>query len=74
MKAIVRRAVQEGTIRSDLSERDVVFALIRFARPLSVGLPSGEERALAHRHLDFYIDGLCAREVSTAKQNQQKNQ
>lgn len=60
MKAIVGRAVQEGSVRSDLSERDIVFALTRFARPLPVGLPSSEERALAHRHLDFYIDGLCA--------------
>jgi hypothetical protein len=33
--------------------------LTRFARPLALGLPAGEERALAHRHLDFYIDGLC---------------
>jgi hypothetical protein len=34
--------------------------MIRFARPLAVGLPAAEERALAHRHLDVYIDGLCA--------------
>lgn len=59
MKSLVRRAVQAGSLRRDLSERDIVFALIRFARPLAVGLPPGEERALAHRHLDFYIDGLC---------------
>jgi hypothetical protein len=39
-----------------------VFALVRFARPLAMGLPSSEERALAHRHLDFYIDGLSAQE------------
>jgi AcrR family transcriptional regulator len=62
MKAIVNRARHEGSLRGDLSERDIVFALIRFARPLAVGLPWNEERALAHRHLDFYIDGLCARE------------
>jgi AcrR family transcriptional regulator len=60
MKSIVRRAVKDGPLRSDLSERDVVFALIRFARPLAIGLPLSEERALAHRHLDFYIDGLRA--------------
>jgi hypothetical protein len=53
--------VQGGSMRSDLSERDIVFAMIRFARPLAVGLSSSEERILAHRHLDFYIDGLCAR-------------
>lgn len=61
MKSIVARAVREGPLRSDLSTRDIVFALTRFARPLAVGLPSDEERALAHRHLDFYVDGLCAR-------------
>lgn len=61
MKSIVRRALDEGSVRGDLSERDIVFALTRFARPLPVGLPPSQERALAHRHLDFYIDGLCAR-------------
>ncbi|WP_295982836.1 TetR/AcrR family transcriptional regulator [uncultured Variovorax sp.] len=60
MKALVRRATQAGSLRADLSERDIVFALTRFARPLAMGLPADEERALAHRHLDFYIDGLCA--------------
>lgn len=59
MKSMVKRAVKTGRVRSDLTERDVVFALIRFARPLAVGLPASEERALAHRHLDIYIDGLC---------------
>jgi AcrR family transcriptional regulator len=60
MRSLIAGAVQGGSLRGDLSERDIVFALIRFARPLGVGLPSNEERALAHRHLDFYIDGLCA--------------
>lgn len=60
MKSLVGGAMRRGSLRSDLSERDVVFALIRFARPLAMGLPPSEERALAHRHLDFYIDGLCA--------------
>ncbi|MGE0785697.1 MAG: TetR/AcrR family transcriptional regulator [Sandaracinaceae bacterium] len=49
-----------ASLRGDLTERDIVFALTRFARPLAMGLPAAEERALAHRHLDFYIDGLCA--------------
>lgn len=60
MKSMVKRAVQTGRVHGDLTERDVVFALIRFARPLAVELPASEERALAHRHLDIYIDGLCA--------------
>ena len=64
MKALVGRAVQDGSLRSNLTERDIVFALIRFARPLAVGMPAIEERALAHRHLDFYIDGLVSRKTS----------
>lgn len=58
---LVERAVREGRVRADLSERDIVFAMIRFARPLAVGLPLREEREIAHRQLDFYIDGLCRR-------------
>ncbi|MBB3314117.1 AcrR family transcriptional regulator [Rhizobium sp. BK196] len=62
LRSIVGRAVREGHLRSDLSERDIVFALIRFARPLAVGLSPADERAIAHRHLDIYIDGLRARQ------------
>ena len=58
MRSLVVRAAGDGALRSDLTEGDIVFALIRFARPLAAGLPAIEERALAHRHLDFYIDGL----------------
>lgn len=63
LETLVARAVRDGKLlRGDVSERDIVFATIRFARPLAVGLPASEERAIAHRHLDHYIDGLCCRE------------
>lgn len=61
LKSIVSRAVRDGHLRGELTEADIVFALVRFARPLAIGLPLSEERAIAHRHLDIYIDGLCAR-------------
>ncbi len=61
MKKLVEGAELSGALRDDLSERDIVFALTRFARPLALGLPADDERTLAHRHLDFYIDGLCVR-------------
>jgi AcrR family transcriptional regulator len=61
MKSIVAHAIKDGHLRADLSETDIVFALIRFARPLAVGLPLGQERTIAHRHLDIYIDGLRKR-------------
>lgn len=59
MKRLLAGAAR-ASLRDDLSERDIVFALTRFARPLAMGLSPSEERALAHRHLDWYIDGLCA--------------
>lgn len=61
MATLVAAAARDGGLGEDFSQRDIVFALTRFARPLALGLPAAEERALAHRHLDFYIDGLCAR-------------
>ena len=61
LESIVARAVKE--VGSGVSERDIVFAMIRFARPLAIGLAPGEERAIAHRHLNFYIDGLCRRDA-----------
>lgn len=64
MQTLADGAVRDGVLPSDFSQRDIVFALIRFARPLAVGLPPEEERALAHRHLDFYVDGLCARQAN----------
>jgi AcrR family transcriptional regulator len=63
LESIVARAVEQKTVRSGVSERDIVFAMIRFARPLAIGLAASEERAIAHRHLDFYIDGLCRRDA-----------
>ena len=59
LKAIVARAIKDGNLGSDVSEKDIVFAMIRFARPLAIGLSPSEERAIAHRQLSFYIDGLC---------------
>jgi AcrR family transcriptional regulator len=61
MKTIVANAIRNSHLRADLNETDIVFALIRFARPLAVGLPLSDERAIAHRHLDIYIDGLSVR-------------
>jgi AcrR family transcriptional regulator len=62
LETLVARAIRDGELASgDISERDIVFATIRLARPLAIGLAAEEEREIAHRHLDFYIDGLCSR-------------
>jgi AcrR family transcriptional regulator len=77
MKALVAGAARDGVLRDDFSEHDIVFALTRFARPLAIGLPAEDERKLAHRHLDFYIDGLCvgksARKHGSASDGGQKS-
>jgi AcrR family transcriptional regulator len=56
--AIVERGRRDGSLRDEAQIPDVVFAVIRFSRPVELGLPLCEERTIAHRHLDIYIDGL----------------
>ncbi len=58
MKSLHARARRSGRLRGDASVADLVFATIRFARPLAVGLSAADERALAHRHIDIFLDGL----------------
>lgn len=56
--AIVERGKGEGLIRDEVRFTDIVFAIIRFSRPVAIGLSRAGERAIAHRHLDIYIEGL----------------
>lgn len=56
---LVQRARADGSVRPDTRMPDIVFAVIRFSRPVSLGLDPADERALAHRHLDIYLDGLA---------------
>jgi AcrR family transcriptional regulator len=56
--SILKRGESEGSIRADVQAIDIVFPIIRFSRPVAVGLSSAEERAIAHRHLDIYLAGL----------------
>lgn len=66
VRAMIERGHREGCLRSDASPADIVFATIRFSRPLAVGLPAAAERAIAHRHIDIYVDGLRANQTSSA--------
>jgi AcrR family transcriptional regulator len=58
LDAILERGKNDGRLRRDTTTADIVFPVIRFSRPVAVGLPRADERAIAHRHLDIYIDGL----------------
>jgi AcrR family transcriptional regulator len=65
LEALLRRCKRERSTRRDLRAADLVIALIRFSRPVAIGMPPDEERALARRHLDIYIDGLAAPAAET---------
>ncbi len=58
LHTIVDRTEREGLMRRDTTAKDVAFAIIRACRPLAVGLPPADERALAHRHVDICLAGL----------------
>ena len=58
LTALIERNRRDRLLRADLSVGDIVFATIRFGRPLAIGLPSADDRDIAHRQLDRYIDGL----------------
>ncbi len=60
LHAIVDRAHREGLLGHDVTAKDIGFTIIRACRPLAVGLPPADERALAHRHVDICLDGLAS--------------
>jgi AcrR family transcriptional regulator len=60
LTAMLEQGKEAGRLRDDVRIVDIVFPVIRFSRPLATGLPRADERALAHRHLGIYIDGLRA--------------
>ena len=55
---LISAARSDGTIDAAVTASDVALATIRFSRPLAVGLDPAAERAIAHRQLDCYLDGL----------------
>jgi len=62
---LVAVAQSDGTIGADVTVVDVVHSTIRFSRPLGIGIGLAEERAIAHRQLDTFIDGLSGSRSST---------
>lgn len=58
LEAILERGKNDGRLRRETRTLDIVLPVIRFSRPVAVGLLRACERAIAHRHLDIYIDGL----------------
>lgn len=53
-------ARRDDAIDDGVTATDIALATIRFCRPLAIGLDPANERAIAHRQLDTYLDGLAA--------------
>lgn len=58
---LVAAARREGAIDKRVTAAEVARVAIRFSRPLAVGLDPVQERTIAHRQLDTYLDGLFSR-------------
>lgn len=59
---LVDDAQRSGAIGPNVNTTDIVYAAIRFSRPLSIGLDPSSDRAIAHQQLDHYLNGLDSRE------------
>lgn len=57
---LVEAARRDGAIDREVTPTDIALATIRFCRPLAIGLDPADERAIAHRQLDRYLDGLLS--------------
>ena len=60
LQQLVDRAHADGTLSEDVTFADVGTLLVRLARPLPGRLPTEIDDALAHRHLDLFIEGVRA--------------
>ncbi len=59
---LTEAARRDGAIGHDVGPIDIALASIRFCRPLAIGLDPADERVIAHRQLDTYLDGLFERD------------
>jgi AcrR family transcriptional regulator len=60
LERLTEAARRDGAIGTEVGPSDIAIASIRFCRPLAIGLDLADEREIAHRHLDSYLDGLAA--------------
>lgn len=60
LERLTSAAQRDGAINRDVTAGEIALASIRFCRPLALGLDLDDERAITHRQLDIYLDGLAA--------------
>lgn len=58
---LVGIARRDSAVDDSVTATDITLATIRFCRPLATGLDPADERQIAHRQLDSYLDGLTMR-------------
>ncbi len=56
---LIDTAHRDKAIPIAFTATDIALATIRFCRPLAIGLDTAEERTIAHRQLDSYLNGLA---------------
>ena len=62
LERLTKSARRDDAIAQRIGAGDIAMAMIRFCRPLGIGLDQQAERAIAHQQLDHYLDGLLAGE------------
>jgi AcrR family transcriptional regulator len=60
LDGLLERARRDGAVGSDVSPADIALAVIRFCRPLAIGIPPADERSITHGQIDIFLDGLAA--------------
>ena len=60
VQRMIAAAHVEGSLRADVAFSDTGLLLIRLNRPLPGPFPRELDRAIAHRHLELLLAGLCA--------------
>ena len=68
MQELAERGRRDHRVRADFDVGDIVFVTIRFGRPLAIGLPPEDDRAIAHRQLDRYLDGWLVGAPGSARE------
>ena len=58
---LVNAARRDSAVDDSVTATEIALAAIRFCRPLAIGLDPTDERTIAHRQLDTYLDGLMMR-------------
>ena len=61
---LIEVARRDGAIDRDVTSTDIALAIIRFCRPLAIGLDPVDDRAIAHRQLNHYLDGLMRSDLA----------